>query len=184
MSAVVLRCSNCGTTQSVGGECEACHEAQVRYYCTNHSPGRWLEGQVCSQCGAVYGRSEPTLRPSKPIPTSRPTSRKSTEASAPSRTGDSRSRGPWGRRTSPTPPSEDYITDETVARAKAIERLRELIGGAYSRRRAPMDVDMPGYSAGPILAGGCLRVVVIIFLMLTLSYCSLSFLGSGLMFYF
>jgi hypothetical protein len=47
-----------------------------------------------------------------------------------------------------------------------------------------MDVDMPGYSAGPILAGGCLRVVVIIFLMLTLSYCSLSFLGSGLMFYF
>ena len=105
-------------------------------------------------------------------------------SSAPSRTGDSRSRGPWGRRTSPTPPSEDYITDETVARAKAIERLRELIGGAYSRRRAPMDVDMPGYSAGPILAGGCLRVVVIIFLMLTLSYCSLSFLGSGLMFYF
>ena len=47
-----------------------------------------------------------------------------------------------------------------------------------------MDVDMPGYSAGPILAGGCLRVVVIIFLMLTLSYCTLSFLGSGLIFYF
>ena len=181
MSAVVLRCSNCGTTQSVGGECEACHEAQVRYYCSNHSPGLWLEGQVCSRCGAVYGRSEPTLRPSKPVPPSRPTSRKSTEASS---TGDFRSRGPWGRRTPPTPPSEHYISDETVARAKAIERLRELIGGMYSRRRAPMDVDMPGYSAGPILAGGCLRVVVIIFLMLTLSYCTLSFLGSGLIFYF
>ena len=37
MSAVVLRCSNCGTTQSVRGECEACHEAEVGYYCTNHS---------------------------------------------------------------------------------------------------------------------------------------------------
>ena len=143
MSAVVLRCSNCGTTQSVGGECEACHEAQVRYYCTNHSPGRWLEGQVCSQCGAVYGRSEPTLRPSKPIPPSRPTSRKSTEASAPSRTGDFRSRGPWGRRTPPTPPSEDYITDETVARAKAIERLRELIGGIVF---APASANGCGYA--------------------------------------
>lgn len=184
MSAVVLRCSNCGTTQSVPGECEACHEAQVRYYCTNHSPGRWLHGQVCSQCGAVYGRSAPTLRPTKPAPTSRPISRKSTEAPAPSRTADWRSPGPWGKRTPPTPPGEDYVTDEVIARAKALERLRDLIGGAYSRRRSPMDVGMPGYAGGPRIAGGCLRVLVIIFLMLTLSYCGLSFLGSGLMFYF
>ena len=185
MSAVVLRCSNCGTTQSVRGECEACHEAQVRFYCTNHSPGRWLDGQVCAQCGAVYGRSEPTPRRAKPTPPSRPEIPKSVEGPTSSRTSDWRKpRGPWGRRDPPPHSGEDYVTDEAIARAKALERLRELIGGVYSRRRAPMDVDMPSYSAGSMIAGGCLRVMVIIFLMLTLSYCTLSFLGSGLMFYF
>ena len=43
MSGVVLRCPSCGTTRAAPGECDACHEAQVRYYCTNHTPGRWLE---------------------------------------------------------------------------------------------------------------------------------------------
>ena len=43
MSGVVLRCPSCGTTTAASGECEACREAQVRYYCTNHTPGRWLE---------------------------------------------------------------------------------------------------------------------------------------------
>ena len=55
MSGVVLRCPNCGTTKSATGECEACHEAQVRYYCTNHSPGRWLDTSACTQCGARFG---------------------------------------------------------------------------------------------------------------------------------
>ena len=177
MSAVVLRCPNCGTTQSVRGECEACHEAQVRYYCINHSPGRWLNGQACSQCGAVYGRSEPTLPPAKPTATSRPGSRKGTEEPPPSRTADWRGPGPWGRRSPPTPPEGDYVTEEAAERARALERFRELIGGAYSRRRTPMEIDIPSYSAAPI-AGGCLRVVVIILLMLTLSYCGL-FLGGG-----
>ena len=182
MSAVVLRCPHCGTTQTVQGECEACHEAQVRFYCVNHSQGRWLDSQTCSQCGAVYGRSEP-LRPSKPAPLRQPLPPKRIETSSPSTT-DPRRPGPWGRRTPPDTTKEDYVTDEAVARAKALERLREIIGGAYSRRRAPMDGDMPGYAAGPRIAGGCFRVVVIILLMLTLSYCGLSFLGSGLIFYF
>ena len=102
------------------------------------------------------------------------------EAPPPSRTADWRRPGPWDRK--PTSPEGDYVTDEAVALAKALERLRELIGGVYSRRRTPMEADFPRYSAGPIVAGGCLRVLVIIFLMLTLSYCGL-FFGSGL-FYF
>ena len=55
MSAVVLRCPNCGTTKAAAGECEACHEAQVRFYCTNHTPGLWLEAGACPQCGARFG---------------------------------------------------------------------------------------------------------------------------------
>jgi len=68
MSKVVLRCSNCGTTQANLGECEACHEAQVAYYCTNHSPGRWLKSPTCSQCGARFGEASPAGRTSPPAP--------------------------------------------------------------------------------------------------------------------
>lgn len=59
MSAVVLRCSNCGTVQAGTGECAACHEAQVRYFCTNHRPGLWLETPACPQCGARFGQPAP-----------------------------------------------------------------------------------------------------------------------------
>lgn len=58
--SVVQRCPNCGTTQATSGDCQACHEAQVRYYCTNHEPGIWLAGPTCPQCDA---RSVPAPRP-------------------------------------------------------------------------------------------------------------------------
>jgi hypothetical protein len=50
--SVVQRCPNCGTTQATPGDCEACHEAHVRYFCTNHEPGIWLAGRACPQCEA------------------------------------------------------------------------------------------------------------------------------------
>ena len=54
MTGVVLRCPNCGTTRSTPGECEACHEAQVvRYYCTNHDPGEWLDEPTCGDAGRI-----------------------------------------------------------------------------------------------------------------------------------
>ncbi len=52
MSAVVFRCPNCGTVQDAVGECEACHEAAVRPFCANHTPGRWLDTAACAACGA------------------------------------------------------------------------------------------------------------------------------------
>ena len=55
MSEVVIRCPNCGTTQSALGECDACHDADTRYFCTNHAPGLWLDGPACGQCGAQFG---------------------------------------------------------------------------------------------------------------------------------
>ncbi len=68
--SVVQRCPNCGTTQAVAGECEACHEARVRYFCTNHDPGVWLDGPTCPQCAA---RAAPAARPT--VPASAPPSR-------------------------------------------------------------------------------------------------------------
>jgi len=74
MSGVALRCPNCGTAQSGPGECEACHEAAVRHFCTNHNPGRWLDGPVCSECGARFGdvRAGPRATPVPPTPHSTP----------------------------------------------------------------------------------------------------------------
>jgi len=79
--SVVLRCLNCGTTQIGSGECEACHETHVRYFCTNHVPGVWLKTDMCPQCGiapsaparvASPPRSAPRERPPTPIPKSSP----------------------------------------------------------------------------------------------------------------
>ena len=75
MSDVVLRCPNCGTTQASAGECEACHEGNVRYYCPNHTPGRWLDGPTCAECEArearervaARGRTVPPMKPMPPV---------------------------------------------------------------------------------------------------------------------
>lgn len=68
MTGVVLRCPNCGTTQGAPGECEACHEGQVRHFCTNHTPGRWLDGQTCAECGARFGdRAPPSGAHASPV---------------------------------------------------------------------------------------------------------------------
>jgi hypothetical protein len=66
MAGVLLRCPNCGTSRPSPGECDACHEAQVQYFCTNHKPGLWLESTGCSHCGAKYG--DPVTRVKKATP--------------------------------------------------------------------------------------------------------------------
>jgi len=63
--SVVLRCPACGTTQSDPGVCEACSDREVRYFCTNHDGGVWLNGPVCGSCGTKFEdppRKSPTLR--------------------------------------------------------------------------------------------------------------------------
>ena len=65
--SVVLRCPTCGTTQNHSGECDACSETDVRYFCTNHSPGVWLTDSRCTACGAKFGDA-PTIRPERDHP--------------------------------------------------------------------------------------------------------------------
>jgi hypothetical protein len=177
MSAVVLRCENCGTTQDTEGECQACHEGQVRYYCTNHKPGRWLDGPVCSQCHAAYGRDEPPPpappRPTKPTPTRPPTSRKrDIEIRRPPRTEGSRDRpDPWVRRTPPTPSHEgDHTSEEALARERMIEMLNELFRRGHLRRRTPVDVDMPSEPPAQRIEGGWLGFALLFLLFLLLSF--------------
>jgi len=59
MTGVVIRCPHCGTTQASLGECEACHEGETRYFCPNHTPGRWLDSPACTSCGARLGVAPP-----------------------------------------------------------------------------------------------------------------------------
>ena len=191
MSAVVLRCANCGTTQSSQGECEACHGGTVRFYCTNHKPGRWLSGQECTHCGAAYGRPDPRpagSRALKSAPVTPPSSGRGTAriGSSPGSSGSRDRPGPWGeRRSFPKPPAEsDHVREEVVARAKALKRLHDLLGGAYGRRRVPMDTGVPTYSAAPLIAGGCLRSVLLLLLFLMLSFLGLSILGNLFIFGF
>jgi hypothetical protein len=184
MSAVVLRCPNCGTTQSTQGECEACHEGQVGYYCTNHKPGRWLDGPECSQCHAVYGREEPPPpAPPRPTrPTHAPPPRKgSIETRRPPRIEVPRHRpDPWVRRPSPPPSREvDHASEETRARERMIEMLNELLRRGHLGRRPPIDMDIPSPPPMQQIPGGCLRIVLFFLLFLLLSY-----LGNWLMFSF
>ena len=90
--SVVLRCPTCGTTQGDAGECEACSDGEVRYFCTNHDEGIWLDSPVCSRCGARFG--DP---PRKPRPPQAP------ELTRPPGAPDFR---PPGRRGAPERPSE------------------------------------------------------------------------------
>jgi hypothetical protein len=175
MSAVILRCDNCGTSQSMRGPCEACHEGTVRYFCKNHDPGRWLNTPKCPDCGAEYGvtLTEPA-RPHSVEGRTRarkvisPTKR---AAPRPSRPAE-RVGGPWGPRPAPSP-DEIPVSDEVMARARALDRLRRLLErGAYGRRAAdPTEISYS--SPAPMLASGCLRII----LMIVVFFLLISFFG-------
>jgi hypothetical protein len=170
MSGVVLRCPSCGTTRAAPGECDACHEAQVRYYCTNHTPGRWLDSRSCPQCGSQFGVPDPppvvhspprrpTASPPPPPPTAHPpkAGRKGYTSWPP--------RGPWSRRVPPghereTRPRSDAFRD-------AIERrLPELFREAARVRRMREVPDSPPIG---VATTGCLRAVLLLLLLFMLA---------------
>ena len=169
MNGVVLRCANCGTIQNSPGECQACHEENVRFYCTQHSPGRWLNTPVCEQCGAEYGKNTPLRRAEqRPAPPAAPPRRTRRGAGAP------RSRTPWG---APTPDSTSDVASTDTRRT--IERLlREY----YSRRPRPPE-GMEVARGASAVAGGCLRIVLVAFLFMMLIMFMLSSVGHMLLVY-
>ena len=165
MTRVVLRCPNCGTTQAAPGECDACHEAQVRYFCTNHNPGQWLASPKCPQCGAQFGVAEPVRRAAPPPP--RPAPQPDRRAALPARPKVSppppaprRRPSPWGPF---TPPSG------SVGRDVSMGRLRDMLAGAARSRRVP-DAAPYGMDTSPVPArAGCLgRALLLVVLFLGL----------------
>jgi hypothetical protein len=105
--SVVQRCPSCGTTRATSGECEACHEAQVRYFCTNHTPGLWLDASTCPKCGARFG--DPAA---SPVPTRSPAPARA----IPIRTRSVRARAPG---TTSAPPTAYARTSPRKASADA-----------------------------------------------------------------
>jgi len=147
MSDVFIRCPNCGTTQDTLGTCDACHEAETRYFCSNHQPGRWLDGPACSACGARYGVDRKTSPP-------------------PRRRAEPLER----RQPRPLPPDESEPIPVEVwtgpVRTPRLPERVEIEGPGIDPRGAwPAE---PTFPAGIkiISAGGCLRRIIVLFVIL------------------
>ena len=180
MSGVVLRCPHCGTTRASLGECEACHEAEVRHYCTNHSPGVWLNGPVCSECGARLGD---TPKPAPPRP-SRP-EREKPSAEIPTserRRWPPEMVGPWTRRRKMPPVSHDMPSETTSARpdyrtVTLADLIREAVLRARKTRPVPPHEPEP-LAVVPPLAGCLLRSLILMFVLFMLFSFMSFFIGS------
>ena len=171
MSAVVLRCANCGTAQAGLGECEACHEGQVRYFCTNHTPGQWLESPACPQCGAQFG--EPARAPrGEPAPAPPPVAAPATRRPRPmTEDGDS---GPW----SVGPPE----VDPSGYRGRVANPWAEIIAAAARAGMARRTTERDEYEAARPRGGGCLgRLMVMLLILFALFVIVPLFLGGALL---
>jgi hypothetical protein len=209
MSGVVLRCPNCGTTKSASGECEACHEAQVRYYCSNHTPGLWLDAPSCPHCGARFGeatrasvrpvpdvpggaRALPSRAAPRPAPRAVPGAPRRTPvpgpseaprppplSAAPPASGDSASRF---RRSPPVADEESSLRDERIARGPDWD---ELLRSAARARRSPPETVWDREAAPPAAerrAGGCVgRFLLILALLFFALMAGLSVLSGSLL---
>ena len=184
--SVILRCSNCGTTQGHEGECEACSEGEVRYFCANHGQGIWLDGPMCSRCGAKFGdapRTPVTAAPPPPPPV--PAGR----AGAPDFRPPARRRTPerspapdFGWRTDPHEPPDPDTAPRTPTLGELLEEMTE----ARARRPVPLEVEgtpsagAPWRSIGVPLAGCLMRILGFGFLLFVAFVVFLFLLFGGL----
>ncbi len=188
MTGVILRCPNCGTSKATPGECEACHEAQVRYYCTNHKPGRWLDTSVCPECGAKFGDPvRPAARPVSPAAPPRP--RTTVTSAAPPRTdpppSPRTSAKPWSRRERERSPDHGRGTGDESASVRDIRtaRMLEILRAASRAGRMSREATYTTPEAPPVGAalGGCLMRFVILAMFLLISFfLMLSLVGGSL----
>jgi hypothetical protein len=171
MSGVVLRCPNCGTTRGSSGECEACHEAQVRYYCTNHSPGLWLERPACAQCGAVFGEKAKPRAPAPPPgarPRASPAARPPAPAARPRPVYPPAARpGAEGSSTGGPPKRDDDVIPDGEHYGRT-PSLQELLLEALRARHMPppeppYERETPAPRAGPGIGGCLVRMMLLLF---------------------
>jgi hypothetical protein len=170
--SVTLRCPSCGTTRDAPGECDACHDAKVRYFCDNHVPGVWLKGRTCEQCGARSGESAgPPLPPAR-RPTIRP-------PSDPGATPPPVEIAPVAR---PLPRSRPLAKE--VAPRLPVPVLGEgaspwpgLLGAALRTRYSPKGGALVGVGLSRIRGlGGCLVRLAVVALILVIAFVAALFL--------
>lgn len=161
MSGVVLRCPNCGTAQSTEGECEACREAPVRYFCTNHAPGVWIDSPSCPQCGARFGDPEPARVPPPPPERPRPRPPRTLEPD-PARVEEDY--GPWGSPAGGPGPGAPRPSPDLGSLVAAM-----LGAAARSRRGRGEPASYEDYEAAPPRrrrGSGCLGRLLMLLLLL------------------
>ncbi len=176
MTGLILRCPTCGTSQSHTGECDACYDGQVRYFCGNHSPGLWLDKPTCTECGARFGEA-PRRQPSPPAGAAPPKTPRSPRRSgsrppAPPAEEASRPRRTWPR-----------DREEPTAMPSWASLLRRLL---LARRRrietgdAPWEVAVPEFRLPRLPLVGCLvRLVFLVLLLFALGVVGMFILFSG-----
>jgi predicted RNA-binding Zn-ribbon protein involved in translation (DUF1610 family) len=168
--SVVQRCPNCGTLGATSGECEACHEAQVRYFCTNHMPGLWLDAPECPNCGARLGDSirqasapAPTIPVSTRAPAREPAAPPSLIAPpSPSYSRARRSDDGWASRER-LPLGDAEELDPFASRMPLWQQILRAAVRARTMRPAP---DREGPSIGRAARGCLMRLVLVILLLL------------------
>jgi len=184
MSGVVLRCPTCGTTRASPGTCEACHEAKVRFYCTNHTPGLWLDAPACAQCGARLGEPD-RPPPSPPLPPRKPDRPAAPAAASAPRprfrpAGRPGAGAPPGRREA-GPGAEEAFRTPREGRGAPVASLQELLLAALQARRRPRPtIDEPPEALRRTRSpGGCLMRFVLLMVFLFLAMVSGMFVFGG-----
>jgi hypothetical protein len=183
--SVVLRCPTCGTTQGDVGECEACSEGEVHYFCTNHEEGIWLDGSVCSRCGARFGdapRKSPTPPPPS-VPT-RPGERPDFRPPGRRRTPERTPEGDFGRRPPRRPEREEPVEPEVLPRTPSLGELLEEITSEGARAGDRYDAEVPWAESraprpGFPLAGCLIRIVGLVLLLIVAAIIFLFLLFGG-----
>ena len=185
MSTVVRRCPNCGSVQDDAGTCETCHEAEVRHYCPNHTPGRWLDTPACAECGATVGagptRGVPPARPTRPatpppIPPAPP--RRTAARPVPPRrvepTYEPTDEAPYDPPYMPPPPTPRTRPARPTL-PELLRRAREL---AEARAGSPMDPGAlrPAVRVGLPSVVGCVgRLIMLVLVLLALAAAAFSY---------
>ena len=184
--SVVLRCPTCGTTQGHAGECEACSEGEVRYFCTNHDEGVWLDGPECSRCGAKFG--DPAKKPAPaPLPRvrTRPAGAPDFRPPASRRVPERRPEPDFGRHAPRRPAPEEPVEPEVLPRTPSLGELLEEITRERARTRTRYEAEEVPWAEprprGPgFLLGGCLvRIVGLVFLLILAAIIFLFLLFGG-----